>query len=95
MSVFYLTQALGGYIGAAIVAFINALTNPNWINEDVNRSQLGPYFFVLCGLGILNFFLYAFVSSNYKVQNYRTNNQTDDKGRPLRQDDGAVVRLDD
>jgi len=70
MAVFYLTQALGGYLGAAVVGFINAVTDPPWIGEDVNDSSLDLYFFVLCGLGVLNFFAYVWVSSKYQLQTH-------------------------
>lgn len=39
-AMFLLASALGSYVGSAIVAIVNAITEPNWISENLNESHL-------------------------------------------------------
>jgi len=64
---FYLSTALGNYLGSAIVLITNALTHPQWIRDDLNRSRMDLYFFMLTGLGFVNFFAYMIVADRYKT----------------------------
>lgn len=56
--------------------FLNAVTKPQWIGEDVNKSSLDLYFFLLFGIGIFNFFLYAFLSSRYRIVDHSVLNRS-------------------
>jgi len=71
VAVFYLTSALGNYLGSAIVAITNAATRPQWISDDLNRSRMDLYFFLLTGMGFVNFFAYMIVADRYD-ENKRT-----------------------
>jgi len=67
VAVFYLTSALGNYLGSALIALTNALTAPStWIGEDLNRSRMDMYFFLLTTIGFINFFGYGIVAMLYE-----------------------------
>ena len=75
MGVYLFTQGLGGFVGAALVVIVNAITgatdesnkwypDKNYINSKV--PHLAYYFFLLAGLMFLNFMLYIFVAVSFK-----------------------------
>jgi len=65
IAVFYLTTSLGNYAGSALVAIANVLSSEPWIGEDLNKSHMDLYFFLLTGIGFINFFAYIFISKRY------------------------------
>ena len=117
MSVFYLSQALGGWFGAGVVGFVNLVTDPIWIGvrrallslifphglvfqEDVNSSRLDLYFFAICAIGVVNFFVYSFLAKTYVMNeydpsgNYVVQSKAGASGGGDKADDAAVVSLD-
>jgi len=58
VAVFYLTSAFGNYMGSALIATTNAIARPSWIIDDLNRSRMDLYFFLLTIIGLINFFVY-------------------------------------
>jgi len=64
-----LSTGLGSYFGLLLVAVVNGISkNSPWIAEDSNRGHLDLYFLTLCGLGIINFYIFLVVSSRYKFR---------------------------
>ena len=73
MGTFLLTVGLGTYLGAAVVAIVNAISGAKnssnrWYPDKnyVNQGKLAYYFFLLAGLMFLNFILYIFVARGYE-----------------------------
>lgn len=88
MGIYLLTTGLGTYLGAALVAIVNAITGAHgesgeWYpNKDhINDGKLANYFFLLAGLMFLNFILYIFVACDFKVKK-----ETSEKNIPKIQD---------
>ena len=88
MGIYLLTTGLGTYLGAALVAIVNAITgsygkSEEWYpNKDhINEGKLANYFFLLAGLMFLNFILYIFVACDFKVKK-----ETSEKNIPKDQD---------
>jgi len=64
-----LSTAFGSYLGLIIVAVVNSVSQDSpWIADDINKSHLDLYFLTLCVLGILNFYLFGYLSSKYKFR---------------------------
>ena len=74
MGVFLLTTALGTFIGAALLAIVNAISGASgekykWYPDEdyINDGyQLAYYFFLLAGIMFLNFIVYIFVAVSFK-----------------------------
>ena len=74
MGVYLLTTGLGTYVGAALVAIVNAITGANgkdgqWYPDKKYVNQhphLAYYFFLLAGLMFLNFIAYIFIAVSFK-----------------------------
>ena len=74
MGVFLLTTGLGSYLGAGVVAVVNAIsgyysTEDKWYpnTKYINKGKLAYYFFLLAGLMFLNFILYIFVALSFSA----------------------------
>jgi len=68
-SIYLLTTALGSYLGSALVAIINLVSQSSpWIQDELNHSRLDLYFFTLSVLGFLNLFLFVIVANNYEMR---------------------------
>jgi len=64
-----LSTGLGSYLGLLLVAIVNAVSkNSPWIASDSNKGHLDLYFLTLCGLGIVNFYIFLVVSSRYQFR---------------------------
>ncbi|XP_028394215.1 solute carrier family 15 member 4-like [Dendronephthya gigantea] len=82
MGVYLLTTGLGTYIGAALVAIVNAITEAvngkegKWYpdTDRINEGyHLAYYFFLLAFIMFLNFILYIFVALSFKVKKETAN----------------------
>lgn len=74
MGVFLLTISLGNYLGAGVMAVVNAISGAHsssgkWYPDKdfINEGKLAYYFFLLAGLMFLNFILYIFVAMHFKA----------------------------
>ena len=74
MGVFLLTTGLGSYLGAGVVAVVNAISGyhhdkDKWYPDTkyINEGKLAYYFFLLAGLMFLNFILYIFVALSFSA----------------------------
>ena len=74
MGVYLFTTGLGTFVGAALVAIVNAITGAadgshKWYpdKKDINSNHyLAYYFFLLAGIMVLNFIVYIFVAVSFK-----------------------------
>eukprot|EP01126_Amoeba_proteus_P037529 TRINITY_DN3874_c0_g2_i3.p2 TRINITY_DN3874_c0_g2~~TRINITY_DN3874_c0_g2_i3.p2 ORF type:complete len:254 (-),score=41.27 TRINITY_DN3874_c0_g2_i3:83-844(-) len=66
LALFYLTNAIGSYLGSLLVFVVNKATSPSeWLGSDLNRSHMDLYFFLLSGIGFVNYFIFLLLKSNY------------------------------
>ncbi|KAK1303543.1 Peptide transporter PTR2 [Acorus calamus] len=66
-----LTIAAGNYLSSLVVYAVEVATakagRPGWIPEDLNRGHLDYFFWVLAGVGGLNFVAYVVCARNYVI----------------------------
>jgi uncharacterized membrane protein len=82
MGVYLLTTGLGTYVGAALVAIVNAVTEAingedgKWYPDTkyINTGHhLAYYFFMLAALMFVNFIVYIFVAVSFKEKKESAN----------------------
>jgi len=83
MSCYLLTNAIGNFIGAAIIALLNYFSTllgyQKVISDDnINTSDLNYYFFIIALVGFLNLILYYFVARRYRFKKSLLQIQSDD-----------------
>lgn len=71
-SLFSVTMAGSNYVSLIIVNVVHNTTgkngHPDWLTKDLNRGKLENFYFVLAGLGILNFGYFLFVAPRYRYK---------------------------
>ncbi|GAB2269926.1 hypothetical protein Dimus_004844 [Dionaea muscipula] len=71
-SLFYLGMAIGSYISSFLVSVVHRATEKGsrggWLSEDLNKGKLDYFYFVVAGLGTLNFVYFLLVSNWYKYK---------------------------
>ena len=85
MGLYFLMNGFGTYLGAALLAIVNAISGTSgekykWYPDKayINDGQLAYYFFLLTGLMFLNFIVYVFVAVSFekkKQSALRANNE--------------------
>ena len=86
MALYFLMRGIGTYLGAALVAIVNAISGTSgekykWYPDEAyinDGCQLAYYFFLLAGLMFLNFIVYVFVAVSFekkKESALRANNE--------------------
>ncbi|XP_042503177.1 protein NRT1/ PTR FAMILY 8.3-like isoform X5 [Macadamia integrifolia] len=67
-----LITALGNYLSSFILTIVTTITtkggSPGWIPDNLNEGHLDYFFWLLAGLGFLNFMVYVFCASRYKCK---------------------------
>ncbi|KAI4342489.1 hypothetical protein MLD38_027116 [Melastoma candidum] len=63
------TVALGNYLSSALMTVVQKVTtrdgSPGWVSDNLNRSHLDYFYWLLAILSTLNFFLYLWISKWY------------------------------
>lgn len=66
MALFLFTNAIGDYIGSALLAAVNGLSAPHeWIPKNLNNGRLDLYYYFLGGVMVVNIVVLYVVSRNY------------------------------
>ena len=77
MGSFMITVALGSYLTSLLVTIVRSASNSKWYpTKDLNEGKLEYFFFLLAGITIVTFAIFAFVASRYtyKKQPIKTEN---------------------
>ena len=83
MGFFLITSALGNYLTSLLVVIVRSASDNKWYpGDDPNNGKLEYFFFLLAGIAIFSFGIFAFVASRYtyKRQPIRIEN---DEGKHL------------
>jgi dipeptide/tripeptide permease len=72
MGILYMFNALGTLLAAAILLLTQLITyyafdGHGWICQDLNIGQMYYYFFVVCGLMLVNMIVLCFKSDSYEI----------------------------
>ncbi|XVF54251.1 hypothetical protein PTKIN_Ptkin05aG0165300 [Pterospermum kingtungense] len=79
-AVFFLGLAIAAYLSSLLITIIQKVTAKTdetpWLGDrDLNKNKLDLYYYVVSGLGVVNFFYFFFFASKYVINN------TSDKGK--------------
>ncbi|XP_057776108.1 protein NRT1/ PTR FAMILY 2.13-like [Salvia miltiorrhiza] len=79
-SLFSCTMAGASYISAALVNIVHHTTatraHPDWLTKDINQGRLENLYFLIAGLGVLNFGYFIWAARGYQ---YKTKIRIDDE----------------
>lgn len=69
-ALFSLSFAFASYLSSLIVTVIHRVTGsnghrPDWLANDINAGRLDYFFFLIAGIGVLNFFYFVYVARRY------------------------------
>lgn len=71
-SLLCLTISGASYLSSMIVNIVHNFTGspgqPDWLNNDINEGRLENYYFILAGLGVLNFSYFIFCARRYSYK---------------------------
>lgn len=71
-SLFFCSFAGSSYLSSLVVTVVHRMTGkdgrPNWLANDLNAGKLDYYYFLLAGMGILNFVYYLVVAHRYRYK---------------------------
>ncbi|KAL6547160.1 hypothetical protein OROMI_022881 [Orobanche minor] len=77
-SLFSCTMAGANYLSAFLVNVVHNTTGrhgrPDWLTKDINEGRVENLYFLIAGLGMLNFGYFLWVARNYR---YKSNSQID------------------
>ncbi|PRQ40874.1 putative proton-dependent oligopeptide transporter family, major facilitator superfamily [Rosa chinensis] len=68
-SLIYLCMAGATYLSSLVVTFVHSVTGKygqsNWLDNDINAGRLDFFYFLIAGLGVLNFVYFVFCACGY------------------------------
>ncbi|OVA09087.1 Proton-dependent oligopeptide transporter family [Macleaya cordata] len=71
-SLFFCTMAGANYLSSVLVAIIHSTTGklgrPDWLYKDINAGKLDYFYFLIAGLGVLNFIYFLVVAQHYRYK---------------------------
>ncbi|KAL6187392.1 hypothetical protein ACLB2K_038791 [Fragaria x ananassa] len=71
------------YLSSVLVTVVHRVTGthskPDWLTNDINAGRLDLFYFLLAGIGFLNFFYFLFCAQRYK---YKGTVQKEDDNNP-------------
>ncbi|KAL2519454.1 Protein NRT1/PTR FAMILY 2.13 [Abeliophyllum distichum] len=83
-SLFSCTAAGASYLSALLVNVVHKVTRgkngqPDWLTKDINAGKVENFYFLIAGLGVLNFVYFVIVSRRYQ---YKTKIWIDEEEKP-------------
>lgn len=78
-AVFFLSLSIASYVGSLIINIIHHVTGKNgkspWLGgHDLNKNRLDYYYYIIAGLGAVNFVYFSFFASRYAVELEKSSN---------------------
>ncbi|KAL3501321.1 hypothetical protein ACH5RR_035770 [Cinchona calisaya] len=71
-SMFSVTVAGANYLSTFLVNVVHKTTgrngHPDWLTQDINKGRIEYFYFVIAGLGVLNFMYFLYVAPKYKYK---------------------------
>ncbi|KAI3885547.1 hypothetical protein MKX03_009245 [Papaver bracteatum] len=81
-SMFFLTISMANYLSGFMVSVVNRTTNNassgNWLAEDLNNGKLDYFYYMIAGLGVLNFGYFLVVARWYKYKDAAKSSDDDE-----------------
>ncbi|KAI3433077.1 uncharacterized protein J3R85_007272 [Psidium guajava] len=71
-SLFFVSFAGSSYLSSLVVSVVHSVTKkddrPDWLANDLNAGRLDYYYYLLAGMGILNFVYFLVVAHRYRYK---------------------------
>ncbi|KAH7570168.1 hypothetical protein ACOSQ2_018463 [Xanthoceras sorbifolium] len=71
-SLVFLTVSVSIYVSSLVITLVHRYTGkdgrPNWLTDDINAGKLDYFYFLIAGLGLLNFMYFLFVASRFRYK---------------------------
>ncbi|XP_038703499.1 protein NRT1/ PTR FAMILY 2.13-like [Tripterygium wilfordii] len=67
-SVFFCSAAGASYLSSFMISIVHRTTKPNWLANDLNQGRLDYFYFLLAGMGFLNFIYYLVCARGYRYK---------------------------
>lgn len=85
--------SMGFFVSSLLVSVVDAVTDNGWLRSNLNEGSLDNFYWLLSILGVLNFLLFLAFSTRhqYKVQNFRSQDEFGDEELKDSNEDGKVV----
>ncbi|KAI3856019.1 hypothetical protein MKW92_051617 [Papaver armeniacum] len=81
-SMFFLTISMANYLSGFMVSVVHRTTNNassgNWLAEDLNKGKLDYFYYMIAGLGVLNFGYFLVVARWYKYKDAAKSSDDDE-----------------
>ncbi|KDP21241.1 hypothetical protein JCGZ_21712 [Jatropha curcas] len=75
-SLFFCSIAGASYVSSLVITIVHKVTrtrnHPDWLTNDLNKGKLDNFYFLLAGMGILNFFYFLFCARRYSYKSNRS-----------------------
>ncbi|KAI9115254.1 hypothetical protein K1719_013573 [Acacia pycnantha] len=63
---FYISNAgVANFMSSALISIVEAASKKKWLGNNLNRSHLDSFYFLLAGIGLLNLVVYVVVAKRY------------------------------
>ncbi|XP_028770011.1 protein NRT1/ PTR FAMILY 5.4-like [Neltuma alba] len=71
---FHLANAgVANFMSSALISIVEGASKGKWLGNNLNRSHLDYYYFLLAGIGVLNLGVYVVVAKRYVYKNVEGN----------------------
>ncbi|KAL9250851.1 NRT1/ PTR FAMILY 2.13-like protein [Drosera capensis] len=71
-SLFFCTIAGANYLSSLIVSLVHGLSGrngkPDWLTDDINQGRIDYFYYLLPGLGIINFVYFVIAAMKFKYK---------------------------
>ncbi|KAJ4711256.1 NRT1/PTR family protein 2.2 [Melia azedarach] len=68
----YCSFAITSYLCSLMITIIHGTTGkqdrPDWLTNDINAGKLDYFYFLLAGIGVVNFFYFLYCASSYRYK---------------------------
>ncbi|CAN0925846.1 Protein NRT1/ PTR FAMILY 2.13 [Linum grandiflorum] len=75
-ALFSVSFAIANYLSSVLITVIRKTTGggtrPDWLTNDLNQGRLDLFYFVLAGMGLLNFFYFVLCARRYRYKTKMT-----------------------
>ncbi|TXG56442.1 hypothetical protein EZV62_017755 [Acer yangbiense] len=75
-SLIFLTVSVAIYVSSLVVTLVHCCTrkddgHPDWLTDDINAGKLDYFYFLIAGMGSVNFIYFMFAASRYRYKTTR------------------------
>ncbi|KAG0481629.1 hypothetical protein HPP92_012487 [Vanilla planifolia] len=95
-SLFYCSLAGAGYISSLLIAVVQKATagegRHSWLDQDISAGHLDYFYYLIAGLGMLNFCYFLLCARSYRYKGTTDPNPDPDRDPRAREEDGGGLQ---